>query len=416
MTTLLAKHAQGKGGPDTIFAYSAQATARAKEVGKENITNATVGAFLNADGSLKTMQTVQDALAAVPFDEGANYAPINGLPEYIDAMTESVLRGHQPAHTYTAGIATPGGTGALHNGFFNYLNEGEVAITTSYYWGNYRSMLTEVGRDIKTFNTFTSDGHFDLAACEAACQEVAKSQTNVMLILNTPAHNPTGLAVSDAEWKELIAFLAKIAENGINNVILMIDTAYIDYAGEHGRDFFEFFTGLPENFLVIVCASTSKGYTLYGYRLGLMFCIAQSQAVADEFERANGASARATWSNGSRPAMEAVTMLNTDPARREAFRKEQDEFAASLQHRADIFMGEAAEAGLPTCPYKSGFFIYVPTPTHEQAVEIFDKLAAQNIYVVPLGNGLRIAICAIDDDKIVGMAAKFKAAYDEVVK
>ena len=362
------------------------------------------------------MQTVQDALAAVPFDEGANYAPINGLPEYIDAMTESVLRGHQPAHTYTAGIATPGGTGALHNGFFNYLNEGEVAITTSYYWGNYRSMLTEVGRDIKTFNTFTPDGHFDLAACEAACQEVAKSQTNVMLILNTPAHNPTGLAVSDAEWKELIAFLAKIAENGTNNVILMIDTAYIDYAGEHGRDFFEFFTGLPENFLVIVCASTSKGYTLYGYRLGLMFCIAQSQAVADEFERANGASARATWSNGSRPAMEAVTMLNTDPARREAFRKEQDEFAASLQHRADIFMGEAAEAGLPTCPYKSGFFIYVPTPTHEQAVEIFDKLAAQNIYVVPLGNGLRIAICAIDDDKIVGMAAKFKAAYDEVVK
>lgn len=160
MTTLLAKHAQGKGGPDTIFAYSAQATARAKEVGKENITNATVGAFLNADGSLKTMQTVQDALAAVPFDEGANYAPINGLPEYIDAMTESVLRGHQPAHTYTAGIATPGGTGALHNGFFNYLNEGEVAITTSYYWGNYRSMLTEVGRDIKTFNTFTPDGPF----------------------------------------------------------------------------------------------------------------------------------------------------------------------------------------------------------------------------------------------------------------
>ena len=114
MTTLLAKHAQGKGGPDTIFAYSAQATARAKEVGKENITNATVGAFLNADGSLKTMQTVQDALAAVPFDEGANYAPINGLPEYIDAMTESVLRGHQPAHTYTAGIATPGGKLSQH--------------------------------------------------------------------------------------------------------------------------------------------------------------------------------------------------------------------------------------------------------------------------------------------------------------
>lgn len=416
MTTLLAKHAQGKGGPDVIFAYSAQASARAAEVGKENVTNATIGAFLNADGSLKTMQTVEEALAAIPFQEAANYAPINGMPEYIEAMTESVLRNHRPANTYTAGIATPGGTGALHNGFFNYLNEGEVALTTSYFWGNYRSLLTEMGRDIKTFNTFNPDGSFDLVAYEAACKEVAEQQTNLLLLLNTPAHNPTGLAVSDDEWKAIIASLTTIANNGKNNVILMIDTAYIDYAGEHGRDFFEFFTDLPENFLVIVCASASKGYTLYGYRLGLMFCIAQSQAICDEFERANGASARATWSNGTRPAMEAVTLLNTDPARRDAFRKEQDEFAASLQHRADIFMSEAAEVGLATCPYKSGFFIYVPTPTHEQAVAIFDKLAAQNIYVVPLGNGLRIAICAIDDAKIVGMAAKFKVAYDEVVK
>ena len=123
MTTLLAKHAQGKGGPDTIFAYSAQATARAKEVGKENITNATVGAFLNADGSLKTMQTVQDALAAVPFDEGANYAPINGLPEYIDAMTESVSA-RPPASAYLyRRHCHPRRHRRAPQRFFNYLNE-----------------------------------------------------------------------------------------------------------------------------------------------------------------------------------------------------------------------------------------------------------------------------------------------------
>ena len=47
--SLLATHAQGKGGPDAIFAYSSQASARAAEIGKENIVNATIGAFLNAD-------------------------------------------------------------------------------------------------------------------------------------------------------------------------------------------------------------------------------------------------------------------------------------------------------------------------------------------------------------------------------
>ena len=43
--TLLAKSAQGKGGPDAIFAYSDMANKRAAEVGRENITNATLGTF-----------------------------------------------------------------------------------------------------------------------------------------------------------------------------------------------------------------------------------------------------------------------------------------------------------------------------------------------------------------------------------
>ena len=114
--------------------------------------------------------------------------------------------------------------------------------------------------------------------------------------------------------------------------------------------------------------------------------------------------------------MEAVALLNNDPERRAAFRKEQEEFAASLAKRAEIFMSEAKDANLAVCPYHSGFFIYVPTPTHEEAVQIFDLLAADNIFAVPLGAGLRIAICAVDDAKIYGMAAKFKAAYDKVCK
>lgn len=414
--SLLATHAQGKGGPDVIFAYSAQAKARAQEVGKENIVNATIGAFLNADGTLKTMKTVEDAIRAIPFQEAANYAAINGEPSFIDAMMDSVLHEHRPANTYMAGVATPGGTGALHNSFYNYLNEGEVCLTTSYFWGNYRSLLTEIGRDIETFNTFTAEGAFDMEACKAGCEAVCAKQQNLMLLLNTPAHNPTGFSMTTDEWKDLIAYLSTVASNGKNNVVLLVDTAYLDYAGPDARDFFDLFTGLPENFLVLVCASTSKGYTLYGYRLGLLFCIAQSEAVRDEFAKANGASCRATWSNCSRPAMEAVAFLNNDPERRAAFRKEQEEFAASLAKRADIFMSEAKEAGLTVCPYHSGFFIYVPTPTHEEAVQIFDLLAADNIFAVPLGAGLRIAICAVDDAKIYGMAAKFKAAYDKVCK
>ena len=43
--SVLAKHTVGKGGPDKVFRISGMAKARAAEVGKENIVNATTGAF-----------------------------------------------------------------------------------------------------------------------------------------------------------------------------------------------------------------------------------------------------------------------------------------------------------------------------------------------------------------------------------
>ena len=412
--TILAKNAQGKGGPDVIFAYAGAAAQRAQEVGKKNIINATIGAFLDANGDLKTMNTVEDAIKSVPFGVGANYAPIDGTPSYIEAMTDSVLRENRPANVFTGGIATPGGTGALHNSFYNYLNEGETCLTTSYYWGNYDTLLEEDGRHMRSFNMFTPEGAFDFAACEAACKELAEEQTNVMLLLNTPAHNPTGYSITDEEWHHIIDMLTAIANNGKNNVVLILDVAYLDYAGDAQRKFLSFFTGLPENFLPIVCASASKGYTLYGYRIGLQFCLAQSEAMRDEFVLANGASARGTWSNCSRVAMEAITDINADSGKQAAFRAEQAEFAASLSKRSKVFMKEAEEVGLEVCPYQSGFFIFVPTRDHDEAEAVYELLQKKDFFPVPLGDGLRVAICAVDDAQIPGMAKMFKDAIDMV--
>ena len=60
--SVLAKHTVGKGGPDKVFRISGMAKARAAVVGKENITNATTGSFLAADGSLMTLKTVEETV------------------------------------------------------------------------------------------------------------------------------------------------------------------------------------------------------------------------------------------------------------------------------------------------------------------------------------------------------------------
>ena len=83
--SVLAKHTVGKGGPDKVFRISGMAKARAAEVGKENIVNATTGAFLDGDGRLMTMKTVEAVVKEIPFNESCEYATIEGSPEFIAA-------------------------------------------------------------------------------------------------------------------------------------------------------------------------------------------------------------------------------------------------------------------------------------------------------------------------------------------
>jgi aromatic-amino-acid transaminase len=407
--------AQGKGGPDAILTYSGAAKARIAQIGQEAVTNATIGCFMDEAGKLKTMKAVEEAMKAVPYDLACSYGPTEGVRGYIDALIDNVLRDHRPQGTFIDGVVSPGGTGALHNAMINYTGVGDIAITTDYCWGNYVKMLHEIGRRYITFKTFTDDGAFNVDGCLDLCRTTARTQRNVALILNTPSQNPTGLAVALDEWDRLLAGLSDIANNGSNNVILMVDTAYIDYSPADARCFFEKFADLPANLLVLVAASASKGYTLYGYRLGLLFCIAQTAQDRDDFVRVCKSSTRATWSSCNNAGMEAIAAIAADPAKLAALRSEQEEFRAELAARADLFSQEAKDCGLKILPFVSGFFIYVPLPTHEVAVKVYEELTKKEIYVVPLGSGLRVAICSVGLNKIPGMAGAIKEACNTVL-
>lgn len=411
--SLLASHARDKGGPDLILKYSTLAKKRAQEIGKENIIDATVGSFLDEDGTLMVMKTVEKALQEVSFSEGATYAPTLGEPEFLKVLEKSVFLDKKPK-AFLGTVTTPGGTAALRNASFNYLELGERCITTDFYWSNYKNLLAENGRFLETFSTFDKKDRFNLEACLNTCQEVAKKQRNVMLLLNTPAHNPTGCELSYEEWESLVDGLKALSQNGKNNVILVVDVAYIDFAEEQSRDFFLLFEGLPENFLVIICTSMSKGYSLYGYRLGAMIALSQSQAVIDEFISANSASARATWSNSSRPAMMAICAIYGNRERLKAFRQEERYLANILKERATLFLDEAKALGLKLCPYQSGFFVTIPLESQEKAIKVADALVSKEVFVVPQGRGIRLAICAISKVRLKGLAKFIQDVIGEV--
>lgn len=411
---VLANHTAGKGGPDKVFRISGMAKARAAEVGKENITNATTGAFLDGNGRLMTLKTVEDVVKEIPFQESCEYATIEGSPEFIDAAIDAAFREYRP-DAIIRGVATPGGTGGIHHAIYNYLDDGDAAVVMDRYWAAYKNICRETGRRLETFPMFTADWKFNAQGCVEKLYEVAAQQTNVLLIMNTPANNPTGYNVKTDEWDIILQALNDIANNGTNNVILLMDIAYIDFAAPEAREIFLKFSNLPANFLVLVAFTMSKSYAMYGYRLGCLLCVTSSQEEADAFLDINKFSSRATWSNCSRLGMLVMERIHQNPEKKAAFRAEQEALRLSLLNRANLFIKEAAEVNLPVCPFDSGFFVTIPTT---KAEELAAALRKQDIFMIPLGDGanagLRVALCALPEEKISGMAAKIKSALDLV--
>ncbi len=413
LTSIAAKHAKGKAAQDKIFAANAAAVAAAAKYGKENVTNATIGAILDEDEKLVCLPTVEKVFRSLETNELIAYAPISGLPEYLECVLNAAFGSSRP-EGYLAAVATAGGTGAIHHAIWNYMDEGETALCSDWYWGAYKVLCNDMGRNFTTYKMLDENNKFNLPALKEKVTELLSKQDNLLYILNTPAHNPTGYSLSESDMDGVLDILKEAAVDG-KNIIFFLDVAYIDYAGEKEevRKIFKKLSGLPANILAIIGYSMSKGFTMYGQRTGAMIGVSSSKEVIEEFAAINQYTSRATWSNINRPAMRTLAAIYSDPELLKATEAERDYYYKMIKARADLFTEEAKACGLPMLPYVAGFFLSIPAKDPDA---ICNKLHEDNIFAVPLAAGVRIAVCAVPLKKIKGMAAKVYAAMKEVEK
>lgn len=413
LTSIAAKHAKGKAAQDKIFAANAAAVAAAAQYGKENVTNATIGAILDEDEKLVCLPTVEKVFRSLETNELIAYAPISGLPEYLECVLTAAFGSSRP-EGYLAAVATAGGTGAIHHAIWNYMDEGETALCSDWYWGAYKVLCSDMGRNFTTYKMLDENNKFNLPALKEKVTELLNKQDNLLYILNTPAHNPTGYSLSESDMDGVLDILKEAAVDG-KNIILFLDVAYLDYAGEKEevRKIFKKLSGLPANILAIVGYSMSKGFTMYGQRTGAMIGVSSSKEVIEEFAAINQYTSRATWSNINRPAMRTLAAIYSDHELLKATEAERDYYYKMIKARADLFTEEAKACGLPMLPYVAGFFLSIPAKDPDA---ICNKLHEDNIFAVPLAAGVRIAVCAVPLKKIKGMAAKVYAAMKEVEK
>ena len=393
-TSMAAAHAVGKNLSDAIFGASAAAKAATAKYGAEKVTNATIGAIIDEQEKLACIPTMEKVFRSLPMTDVIDYAPIAGLPDYLNAVQGLTFADQKP-DGYVAAVATAGGTGAVHHAIADYSEIGDEVLK------------------LTTYQLFDEHQNFNINSFRNKVESLLKKQNSLLIIINTPAHNPTGYSLSEEDWAQVLDVCKTEAKKGDKKVSILVDVAYIDYAGEknEARKFMKQFGGLPDNMLIMFAFSMSKGYTMYGQRTGAIIGLSSSKAVIDEFAQIVKFSSRATWSNINRGAMTVLTKIQQDAALLAQFEKEREELYQTIRKRGAIFMDEAKACKLNALPYKAGFFISIPAADPSA---VCNKLHDDLIFAVPLKMGVRVAVCAVPIAKMHGMAEKIKKAQDAI--
>ncbi len=408
MAEMIFASQQGRKIPkeDKIFGINNRAKAMIAKEGKEKVVNATIGALLDDNGELIVLSSVTDVFKALQPKEFAEYAPISGTPEFREAVKKDAFRNYQPKG-YTEAVASPGGTGGIRNIVANYSDRGDKILIADWFWSPYGTIAQEIGRTIDTFVLFNDERKFNVKAFKEKVDELLSCQERLVVILNTPAHNPTGYSLTIEDWNGVKSVFEKVCPN--KKITLFVDTAYIDFAGDEDkyREYLPILEEMPENVLPVIGHSLSKAYTLYGMRCGATICIAKKKEVAEEFKRVCEFSSRGSWSNCSRAPQTILSKIYADPELKQKVYDERKKYRDMLIRRGKAFEKAAAECGLEIVPFDMGFFVSIPCLNPD---EISAKLETEGIFLIPLEKGLRVSIASVSEEVCSILPARILAA------
>ena len=393
ITSMAAYNGRNIPKEDKVFAASGRAKAMIAEKGRNAVVNATIGSMLDDNGELMVMKSVEKIVKALTPAEYSEYAPIAGTAGFKKAIMKAAFCDYEPK-SFTGVVATPGGTGAIRNTVANYSCPGDKVLTHNWHWAPYTSIVGEMGRSLEHFEMFDEEGNFNADDFEYKVGKLLKNQEHLVIILNTPANNPTGYSMTLQDWYKVKAVMDKVDMS--KRVALLCDVAYIDFAGEDSetREFLKVIDNLRANILPIVAYSASKAFFLYGFRCAAMICLAHNPEVAEEFERVCTFSSRASWSNSPRAPQNVIEKIYADPELLAEVCEERKQARDILMARGRAFDEEAKRVGLDIVPFRAGFFVTIPCEDPDALCAALEK---KGIFLISITGGARVSIASIPE-------------------
>lgn len=395
---------------DNVFAVSKKAAEAALVYGNDEVVNATIGSLYTEDEVIAAFDSVYDVYDTIDNQTKARYAnTITGSTEFKNSIYTWVT-GSTKLNLKHRVVATPGGTGAIALLMMSILNEKMQVLLPDLAWSSYQLMAKNNHLVATLYEMFEQD-HFNLSSFKDKANKLMDQQGKLMVVINDPAHNPSGYTMSQKEWEEVIKTINELSSKG--PCVIVNDIAYIDYCVDvdSARDYMNMFNKISDNVVVVLAFSCSKTLTSYGMRLGAAILLAKSdemiKSMYDSFEN----SARAIWSNVNNGWMENFTKVISTNSKQ--FLQEKQKYIDILKIRSKTFIDEAQACNLEIYPYHEGFFITLKITDSAFLQAYHQALMDENIFTVKLTKGIRVAICSVPLFKLKGLAKRMKAIYDK---
>jgi len=231
-----------------------------------------VGVYKNAEGLTPVMRSVKDAEHKLWQDQDSkSYVGLAGDPAFSAAMRELIF-GDSVNVDQVSAVATPGGTGAIRQGFelVKLANTGATVWLSDPTWPNHPSILSHLELPQATYR------YFDAESCTvdlpAMLEDLAQVKKGDVVLLHGCCHNPTGANLKPSEFDMVIDTV------NAAGAIPFVDIAYQGFGDglEADAAFTRAIAARCPQFLV--AASCSKNFGIYRERTGVLF------AVSDDTE------------------------------------------------------------------------------------------------------------------------------------
>ena len=205
-----------------------------------------------------TPEHIKDAAIEALNKGFTKYTAVDGTPSLKKAIIDKFKRDNGLSYEPDQILVSCGGKQSFFNMALALLNAGDEVIIPAPYWVSYPDMV-RIAEGVPVIVETEQSNRFKITAAQL---EAAITQKTKLVVLNSPS-NPSGVAYTEAELKELAEVLLKFP-----NVLVATDDMYEHILwGEGG--FHNILTVCPELYdRTVVMNGVSKAYSMTGWRIG----------------------------------------------------------------------------------------------------------------------------------------------------